>query len=67
VDVAPRTGKFINNFIGVFKRGENLQQNAILYFVFSFTQSSIVRNRVGKLEFTLSERGLALKGLAKIR
>jgi len=35
VAVAPRTGKIIRN-----KRGENLQQNGILRFVFKLSQSS---------------------------
>ena len=51
----------------VCERGENLLQNGILNFTFrlNFTFKSIVRNRVGKLEFTLLktdffERGSSL-------
>jgi len=37
--VAPRTDKIIISGLGVFEKGENLQQNGILHFVFKFSQS----------------------------
>jgi len=38
--VAPHTGKIIKNGLNVFERGENLQRNGILHFVFRLSQSS---------------------------
>jgi len=37
--VAP-PGKIIKNGLNVFERGENLQRNGILHFVFRLSQSS---------------------------
>jgi len=37
--VAPRTDKIIISGLGVFEKGENLQQNGILHFAFKFSQS----------------------------
>jgi len=48
--VAHRAGKIVKNGLRLFEREENLLQNGILHFVF-LTIQSIVRNRVGKLEF----------------
>jgi len=45
VVVAPRTGKIIKNSLSVFKRGEKLLQNGLLYFVFGFSQSSEIALR----------------------
>jgi len=62
--VAPRTGKIIKNGLSFLE--EDLLQNCVLHFV-----QSIVRNRVGKLDFKqikneFSERGLTLIGLGLI-
>jgi len=48
--VAPRTGKIIKNSRSDFERRENMLQKCILHFVFKLS----VRNRVTKLEFTLT-------------
>jgi len=51
--VAPRTGKIIKNDLHVndlhvFKRGENLLQNGILYFVFKLSQLSSKSGNFGR-------------------
>jgi len=50
--VAPRTDKITKNSLNVFERGENLLQNRYNKKTLHLDKKPIIRNRVGKLEFT---------------
>jgi len=65
--LAPRTGKIIKNGPSVFERRENLLQNDILQFMFTFSQSSEIASKVrisADQKPTFLKGGLALKGLS---
>jgi len=53
VVVAPRTGKIIKNSFSVFERGKIYYKMVYKHFVFKI--KSIVRNRVGNLEFEFKQ------------
>jgi len=57
----------MRNHLNVFKRGENLLQNNMLYFVFRYRQGLRWKVRIYADEnATYSERGSPLKGLKQI-
>jgi len=59
-DIAPRTCKISNNGPSVFEKILEICYKMVHTFVFMLSQ--MVRNRVGKLEFTQTKNRLGTKG-----